>query len=415
MAKRYFVNQLSDFTGTLLEMPKADIKNLCQLYTEKIFSKQSIQRDECNGGLYTGAAGVGYMCYFLSQHPEFASEKKFLEKSLYYMKPALHFAMYPEKHEKDMQLAFILGGIGTLAVGAALMKTLGDDEEMQEYLNQYNALAEECIDRDYLGCGSDELLVGRAGYLCGVLFLEKVFGEKVVSDEIAIKLCIATVEAGRKYSKKRKSPCPLMYAYYDTEYLGAAHGLSGILQILLNFPALYKKIPKALDWVKESVDYILNLQTPSGNFPCATDEVTDPRPESDELVHWCHGAPGVIYLMAAAYLKWKREEYLASCLAAGEVVWNKGLLKKGPGLCHGIAGNGYVFLLLYRLTGDKKHLHRAHQFAKFLTSEEFKKAKIPDKPYSLFEGIAGTVCFLADLMQPDKAHFPLFDVFQVAH
>jgi hypothetical protein len=75
-------------------------------------------------------------------------------------------------------------------------------------------------------------------------------------------------------------------------------------------------------------------------------------------------------------------------------------------------GNGYVFLILYRLTNDEKHLHRAVQFAKFLTTEEFiRGARTPDAPYSLYEGIAGTVCYLLDLLQPEQAEFPFFDVF----
>ena len=101
------------------------------------------------------------------------------------------------------------------------------------------------------------------------------------------------------------------------------------------------------------------------------------------------------------------------CRASAELTWNKGLLKKGPGICHGIAGSGYVFLLLHRLTKEPRYLHRAMQFAEFMeTAAEFKnEASTPDCPFSLFEGLAGTVCYLTDLMQPDKAEFPLFDVF----
>lgn len=77
-----------------------------------------------------------------------------------------------------------------------------------------------------------------------------------------------------------------------------------------------------------------------------------------------------------------------------------------------MAGSGYVFLLLYRLTGDQRHLHRAQQFASYIFTEQFQKnSRTPDCPYSLFEGLAGTVCFLADLMQPEKASFPFFDIF----
>lgn len=46
-------------------------------------------------------------------------------------------------------------------------------------------------------------------------------------------------------------------------------------------------------------------------------------------------------------------------ISAGNVVWERGLLKKGYGICHGAAGNGYVFLDLYRVTNDINWLHRA--------------------------------------------------------
>ena len=63
-------------------------------------------------------------------------------------------------------------------------------------------------------------------------------------------------------------------------------------------------------------------------------------------------------------------------------------------------------------TGDPKHLHRALKFAEFMTTPVFQeRARTPDSPYSLYEGWAGTVCFFADLLAPQKAEFPLFNVF----
>ena len=179
------------------------------------------------------------------------------------------------------------------------------------------------------------------------------------------------------------------------------------------------KVPEYLDidsqsdnLVKASVDFLLNLQTPEGNFPCALDEIASSRSEEDELVHWCHGGPGVIYLMAAAYQRWKDQRYLDSCRRIGELVWHKGLLKKGPGICHGVAGNGYVFLLLYRLTSDRLYIYKAAKFAEFLNDPQFiREARKPDCPYSLYEGIAGTSCFLADLFEPEKSAFPFQGVF----
>lgn len=47
--------------------------------------------------------------------------------------------------------------------------------------------------------------------------------------------------------------------------------------------------------VKPSVDYVCQLKFPSGNYPPC---IGDTR---DLLIHWCHGAPGVIYMLLQAY------------------------------------------------------------------------------------------------------------------
>ena len=47
------------------------------------------------------------------------------------------------------------------------------------------------------------------------------------------------------YTRQRGSPCPLMYQYYGTEYLGAGHGLTGILQMMLTVPGYLKHNPGA--------------------------------------------------------------------------------------------------------------------------------------------------------------------------
>ena len=43
------------------------------------------------------------------------------------------------------------------------------------------------------------------------------------------------------------------------------------------------------------------------------------------------------------------------------MIWNRGLLKKGYGICHGTAGNGYAFLAMYRLTQEQKYLYQAYK------------------------------------------------------
>ena len=74
---------------------------------------------------------------------------------------------------------------------------------------------------------------------------------------------------------------------------GAAHGLSSILQMLLCFPDFLKADPMAEQDIRHSIDFLLSLEQPNHNYAPAMDDVgTRTRPESQDLVHWCHGAPG---------------------------------------------------------------------------------------------------------------------------
>ena len=53
------------------------------------------------------------------------------------------------------------------------------------------------------------------------------------------------------------------------------------------------------------------------------------------------------------------KKYLRAAEKCGEVIWKRGLLRKGYGLCHGSAGNGYAFLGLYKATKNEIYLYQA--------------------------------------------------------
>ena len=405
MPKRYFNNP--DLTKENLNIPvdenlwKSRIKELADL----IVANQKTGRRDLDGGLYVGAGGVAYMLWYVATKlPEYGA----LLNTARTLADAHHQFCQPTTAQSA---GFLLGNTGIFAVSAAIARTVGSPL-VEQYVSSYKSGVQLLLPPDPLGVGSDELLVGRAGYLAGYLWLKHKVGLEVLTQAEVFSLCDVMVESGRKHSQKTRSPCPLMYQYYNTEYLGPAHGLAGILQVLLSLPEYLAQRPQAEQDVKRSVQFLLDIQTRDGNFPCAMDELGDnARNPEDELVHWCHGAPGTVYLLARAYLAWKDQKYLAALRKAGDLCWEKGLLKKGPGICHGVAGTGYVFLLLYRITGEQEHLSRAVSCAQFLYSSEFRKAKTPDCPLSLYEGLAGTVCFLLDLLQPQQAAFPFSDVF----
>lgn len=60
-----------------------------------------------------------------------------------------------------------------------IVSCAGNLEDSKIYLNKFIGLAHIVTPIEWLSCGGDEFLVGRAGYLEGVLWLRAKLGEKV--------------------------------------------------------------------------------------------------------------------------------------------------------------------------------------------------------------------------------------------
>ncbi|XP_016952104.1 lanC-like protein 3 homolog [Drosophila biarmipes] len=418
MERRYLKNPFADFAGgenTPFASDEEHIKNLICTYVDAILEHCHPNNDEEDnrGDLYVGNAGIAFMFWKLNSCEQTRDLYPALDHAASFIRNAKANAKRYKKRSAE-RYSFLCGNAGIYAVSAAISQALKDTEELSNDLANFKSGIPSSQEFMHTKYGCDEVLVGRAGYLSGCYWLNDVLPEKKITDDDLVSICQLIVTSGREYSKINNSPCPLMYQYHGTEYLGAAHGLCAILHMLLDSP-WFRTIPISapaaeLRDIKRSIDFFLELQDSDGNFPVALEDLRSGRDK--RLVHWCHGAPGAVYVLAKAYLIFKEEKYLASLRRCADMVWKKGFLRKGPGICHGVAGNGYVFLLLFRLTNEMKYLYRAHKFMELLTDAEFKqRARTPDRPHSLYEGVAGTVCFLVDLLEPEQAYFPFMDVF----
>ncbi|CAD6194524.1 unnamed protein product [Caenorhabditis auriculariae] len=263
------------------------------------------------------------------------------------------------------------------------------------------------------GKGDDELFVGRAGWLAAVLHQTDDVQKKL--EQMVRDIILVMINEGQRISKEVKaanveSVPPLMYSYHGTFYIGAAHGLAGILTILLSFHKMMNSEAKKL--VVDTARWVFGLQDAEGNFPSS---VWGREHKTNNLVHWCHGATGVSLLAMKLYLVDENEEDLQVARRALQCLWTRGVLRKGNGLCHGVSGNGYPFLLMYRLSGceQTEYLQKANCFAQMTCDEAVEAAqRVPDSPFSLFEGLSGAVAFLVDIHHPKYAEFPFFPIFR---
>lgn len=86
------------------------------------------------------------------------------------------------------------------------------------------------------------------------------------------------------------------------------------------------------------------------------------------------------------------------------------LFTLGHGLCHGVAGNGYAFLRLYQSTNSQEYLYKALKFAEWCCHGEEHEEYSVQRSISLYEGLAGKIHFLIDVLNPETAKFPAFQV-----
>ena len=161
--------------------------------------------------------------------------------------------------------------------------------------------------------------------------------------------------------------------------IGPAHGFAGCVTALGD-----------IDDVTETLEPLAVHEDGLVNWPPDAGMALDANRDGLIRVQWCHGAPGIAATLAP-YL----DEELA--VAAGELTWRAGPLKKGANLCHGPAGNGYAFLALFERTGDESWLARARAFAMHAAAQvEWARATYGHGRYSLWTGDLGTALYLAD-------------------
>ncbi|CAJ0959736.1 unnamed protein product, partial [Mesorhabditis belari] len=337
---------------------------------------------------YTGLSGIAFALTKVRSYPGGdlkAEAQKMIERcrSLFEEKP-------------DKQARYLCGGLGAMTIDLTVQRDKSIEKHIHSLVRAIIGPAFPC----------DEVLYGRAGFLAAALWLKITYNEEVINPDDIKRVIDEIIHRGREDRSSDSNP-PLMWEWHDTAYLGAAHGVAGILHLCLSFAQLLD--PDSRRDLIKTAEWLIGVQDSTGNFPSSRKWVG--KSKEEPLVHWCHGATGVVPLLITLRGLEQKELYLKALLKAGELIWREGLLKKGPGLCHGVSGSAYALLNIWRLTGDEKWLNRAKSFAVLMMDDTIRsQQRTPDSPYSLFEGWAGALCFLVDLQQPDQAQFPLFPI-----
>jgi hypothetical protein len=251
-------------------------------------------------------------------------------------------------------------------------------------IERFRAAARECIADEWI-----ELLYGAGGALVGarLLGLDGIAREAIRrlwstwSFDSKLRACIWTqhVHGGRV-----------------GQSVGFAHGFAGNVFALLKAASLQSREHQTelMQRVVETLERTTLREGKLVNWPPGVGD-----PTSKLRVQWCHGAPGIVCALAAAPAQ---RELDAILIGAGELTWEAGPLRKGGGLCHGTAGNGWAFLKLHKRTRDRKWLERARRFAMHAIEQRGGER-------GLFEGDLGIALYLRACIEVDD-RWPLLDV-----
>ena len=187
--------------------------------------------------------------------------------------------------------------------------------------------------------------------------------------------------------------------------LGTVHGFFGQVLPLIRRLDELPKIRQAtvLERTRDVFCQTAVRESGLANWPVMLDE------DRDLLVHYCHGAPGIVS-SACSFPEDNDREFDQILLEGGELIWQAGPLKKGSNLCHGTGGNGFTFLKLFTRTGDQLWLDRARAFAMHsIMQYQSAREEIGHSRFSLWTGDAGLAVFLRQCLV-GESKMPVIDV-----
>ena len=331
-----FQNRLPDYDASTTGVPFDSLvfRKYIEELVKSTLDEYPSSKDKEKPTIYTGLGGVSLM--FLEIHrynQQCVEQEKENEKiSLPKKKVPLFYARYfldlaKKKVERmGWTPSFICGAPGLAALEIAIQveeNTFQSSGSTEHLLS----LADYCKRRqEKVVC--NEHLYGRSGYLFSLLYAQSASKVDLSSSATASSVLSLIFEDGldgaKQFQKENKrnimeewggeDRSPLLFSWHDKYYLGAAHGMSGIMFTLLDFPLSEHQ----MDLVKDSIVYMLNhCRFASGNY--CSKMYQSKEAKYDRLVQWCHGATGFVILFCKAFRVFGEDRFYQAAERAGEV------------------------------------------------------------------------------------------------
>jgi hypothetical protein len=171
--ERYFQNPYPDFSHSNLppeiqKIVRTDFWAQFMIETGFVcMNKLKASLKYSDGTVYTGNLGLIFMAYKMLKS-KYVLGSKYESEIKKYMLECLKSneeRLNTSGSRGGKTVAFLVGDGGLYIMACLVYRVLGDEANVAKYANAYASMAQICQPIDFLPKGSDELFVGRAGYL----------------------------------------------------------------------------------------------------------------------------------------------------------------------------------------------------------------------------------------------------------
>jgi len=350
--------------------------------------------------IYAGAAGIAYALYRMALSRQSA---RLLSLADLWCARALRdgdqeAASYNAKMDLTPWMAGRISPYhtrsGAFAVQGLVSHALGDAMTQEAAIGAF-------IEVSRAPCDDLDLTVGRSSTLLGCSLLldavprqgRKEDGPLLQLGHVVMKGIWEQIDA---YAPIRECP--------ELRNLGIAHGWGGLLYATLRWHhSSGAALPGALE---ERLCQLAGCAEPIGRGARWPWELgwTPTTGSYSYMPGWCNGTAGYVFLWTLAHRTFGSGAHLH---LAEQAAWNAWEDSSGCyDLCCGLAGRAYALLNLYKHTGERAWLKRAHELA----HRAVVSARSPEMPpHSLYKGEVGIALLVADLANPEGSAMPFFE------
>ena len=285
--------------------------------------------------------------------------------------------------------------VGTMFVDAHVSHARGDVASREAAIAQFALAARETAAPIDIGTGIAGVLLASAN----LLPLAEPGGHAAAA--------IATL--GRRTSKAiaaRVTSLPPIEQNRRFVNLGILHGWGGVLHALLRWCNASGARPPS--WTQRRLRELERLGTRDGRGVRWPWRDTFDAPAMS-MAGWCNGSAGFAHLWTLAHSTFGDSRYLELAERCAWTAWQEPA--EAWDLCCGTAGRSYALLNVYRHTGARSWLERAHLLAAKAVKGALKVEREKGMAYRhcLMRGVSGVAMLCEELSRPDEARMPVFE------